>query len=284
MWEPLLVDDGLARRIEAALAADLVAFARAMARGEPAGGAGHEPVAGGVVAFTGPGLFGARAQGIGFEGPVADADVDRVVAFLTSRGAPAVFEVCPLVDDALRPRWAERRVRPRGFRNVYAIVDPSAAAEPVTPPVPGLTVEVLAPGTGGAFPRWSQVLLDGFGYRDPARRDRVAAWNAMMAGLPEARLLLARIDGEPVGASNLLVHPLDGGPVASLGGTATLPAHRRRGVQGALLRARIALAAEAGCALAVVTADPGSSSGRNARRVGFTLAYTNARIEVLPGG
>ena len=31
---------------------------------------------------------------------------------------------------------------------------------------------------------------------------------------------------------------------------------------------------------AVVTADPGSSSGRNARRAGFALAYTNARVRL----
>jgi ribosomal protein S18 acetylase RimI-like enzyme len=50
--------------------------------------------------------------------------------------------------------------------------------------------------------------------------------------------------------------------VAQLVGAATAPAHRRRGVQSALLRARLADAAEAGCDIAVVTTAPGSSHSR----------------------
>jgi GNAT superfamily N-acetyltransferase len=64
--------------------------------------------------------------------------------------------------------------------------------------------------------------------------------------------------------------------VAHLTGAATAPAHRRRGVQTALLSARLTNAAAAGCDIAVITTPPGSTSQHNAQRPGFDLLYTRA--------
>jgi ribosomal protein S18 acetylase RimI-like enzyme len=57
-----------------------------------------------------------------------------------------------------------------------------------------------------------------------------------------------------------------GGGIAQFTGAATAPAHRRHGVQTALLSARLADAAAAGCDIAVVTAQPGSKSQQNVQR------------------
>jgi ribosomal protein S18 acetylase RimI-like enzyme len=67
---------------------------------------------------------------------------------------------------------------------------------------------------------------------------------------------------------------LDG--VAQLAGAATLPQHRRRGVQSAVLRARLLDAAASGGDIAVVTTQPGSKSQENVQRAGFTLLYARA--------
>ena len=64
--------------------------------------------------------------------------------------------------------------------------------------------------------------------------------------------------------------------VAQLGGAATRPVHRRRGVQTALIAARLAEAARQGCDLAVVTTQPGSKSQQNVQRFGFEMMYTRA--------
>lgn len=64
--------------------------------------------------------------------------------------------------------------------------------------------------------------------------------------------------------------------VAQFAGAATAPAHRRRGIQSALLTARLADAAAAGCDVAVITTQPGSKSQQNAQRRGFDLLYTRA--------
>ncbi|MBP7678421.1 MAG: GNAT family N-acetyltransferase, partial [Thermoanaerobaculia bacterium] len=66
------------------------------------------------------------------------------------------------------------------------------------------------------------------------------------------------------------------GGLAQLCGAATLPDHRRRGIQTALLAERLAAAGRSGCGLAVVTTQPGSKSQENVRRRGFALLYTRA--------
>jgi len=47
-------------------------------------------------------------------------------------------------------------------------------------------------------------------------------------------------------------------------------------VQSALLAARLEIAGQAGCDVAVVTTQPGSKSQENVQRQGFELLYTRA--------
>ena len=50
-----------------------------------------------------------------------------------------------------------------------------------------------------------------------------------------------------------------------------------RGAQHAILGARLRFAAERGCTLAMMCAQPGSGSQRNAERHGFRIAYTRTK-------
>jgi N-acetylglutamate synthase-like GNAT family acetyltransferase len=79
-------------------------------------------------------------------------------------------------------------------------------------------------------------------------------------------------DGALAGGANL--HIAHG--VAQLAGAATAPAYRRRGIQAALLAARLADAGAAGCDVATVTTQPGSRSQQNVQRRGFDVLYTRA--------
>ena len=86
--------------------------------------------------------------------------------------------------------------------------------------------------------------------------------------------LLARVEGEPAAAAMLLIRE----GVAMLAGASTLPAFRNRGLQSALARARLASAASTGCDVATMGAQPGTSSQRNAERLGFRIAYTKTAM------
>ncbi|MFI5170470.1 MAG: GNAT family N-acetyltransferase, partial [Vicinamibacterales bacterium] len=83
---------------------------------------------------------------------------------------------------------------------------------------------------------------------------------------------LARREGQVAGAASMRL--FEG--IAQLCGAATLPEHRRRGVQGTLLAARLEAATRAGCNVAVVTTQPGSKSQENVQKRGFELLYTRA--------
>ena len=80
---------------------------------------------------------------------------------------------------------------------------------------------------------------------------------------------VARVDGAIAGGGSLRVD----GDVAQFSGAGTLPRFRRRGVQTALLRARLIDAAAAGCTIGVVVTQPGSKSQQNVQREGFALLY-----------
>jgi GNAT superfamily N-acetyltransferase len=103
-------------------------------------------------------------------------------------------------------------------------------------------------------------------------RETAEAVIADMAAVPGLVRYLARRGGVAAGGASMRL--ADG--VAQLCGAATLPGHRRRGVQTALLATRLDVAARAGCDVAVVTTQPGSKSQENAQRQGFELLYTRA--------
>ena len=69
--------------------------------------------------------------------------------------------------------------------------------------------------------------------------------------------------------------------VCILAGAATIPEARNQGVQNALLDARLRLARESGCSLAMICALPGSQSQKNAQKNGFNIAYTRTKWQLL---
>ena len=103
----------------------------------------------------------------------------------------------------------------------------------------------------------------------------------MFADLAEASgftQCVAMVDGEVAGGGNMRLHE----GVAQLCGAATRPRFRRRGLQTAMLHARLRHAADAGCDIAVVTTEPGSKSQQNVQRAGFALLYTRAVLVKRP--
>jgi GNAT superfamily N-acetyltransferase len=272
---PMLVDLELIQRIEDAIATERSAFADGMAALRPGSGARWLPVAGGRAIFTGGDFFSNRALAMGLCGPVSHDDVERVETFYAECGVPSEIEIASMVDRSLLRVLNQRGYQLLRFRNIYAQALHSGDATGTAPAARSRAVEVHAVDASTAV-AWSTTLLDGFGSTRDADRDRVETWNQMVRALPGVTALVAVMDGQPVGAASVMVL----GATALLGGAATLPAFRRRGVQRTLIEARLAVAAHAGCTLAVVTADPGSSSGRNAERTGFQLICNHVSMRV----
>jgi GNAT superfamily N-acetyltransferase len=87
---------------------------------------------------------------------------------------------------------------------------------------------------------------------------------------------LVELDDEVIATGNLAIR----GEVAQLAGACTIPQARKQGAQLALLEKRLQFAAEQGCKLATMGAEPGSASQRNAERHGFRIAYTRVKWQL----
>jgi len=94
--------------------------------------------------------------------------------------------------------------------------------------------------------------------------------------MENARPFVAAVEGRPVACGTGLVIPEH--RVFALCGAGTLAGFRGRGLQTALLRARMAAAVTAGCDYAVVVTQGGTTSQRNAERLGFRVAYSKVTV------
>jgi GNAT superfamily N-acetyltransferase len=129
----------------------------------------------------------------------------------------------------------------------------------------GLRVARIRPGEEELFFR---VVLGGFLESDQVPEDAVALLRPT-ASAEGFELYLAWLGDEPIGGATLAV----AGGVAIVNGSGVRPAFRRRGAQGALIRARLDRARELGCDRATSSTLPGTASRRNMERHGFSVAY-----------
>jgi GNAT superfamily N-acetyltransferase len=275
---PLFCDTSLAGRIELA-EAQLIARASEAAR-RRAGTAGFViPIAGGMASFAEDGSPFNKVAGLGFAGVPDASSLDQIEGAFASSGAPVQVELSYLADPAIGALLTGRGYRLESFENVLgrALSSESARVMP-----PGLEV---GPSGEEEFETWVGVVAEGVAHPDTQGipwheefpREAVIAAERDMAEVGVARYA-ARRDGIIVGGATMRI--ADG--IAQLTGAATAPAHRRRGAQTALLSARLADAAAAGCDVAVITTQPGSKSQQNAQRQGFDLLYARAVLVKHP--
>jgi ribosomal protein S18 acetylase RimI-like enzyme len=94
--------------------------------------------------------------------------------------------------------------------------------------------------------------------------------------MENALAFVATNQGKPVACGAGMVIPEH--RVFALCGAGTLADYRGRGLQTALLQARMEAAVKAGCEYAVVVTQVGTTSERNAERLGFRVAYSKVTV------
>lgn len=120
---------------------------------------------------------------------------------------------------------------------------------------------------------WARVSAEGWSSESAELAGFVLEMGKITARSENAFCFLAELEGQPAGAGALTLSQ----GTALLAGASTIFAARRKGVQRALLEARLRFAAEQGCDLVMIGAQPGSASQRNAERQGFRIAYTRIK-------
>lgn len=263
----------IARRIEQAEAGLIAEGARAAARRLPAEQVVVREMNGGIAAFVEPGAPFNKVAGVGFDGVPAPEVLEALEREFAQRQVAVRFEVSTLADSGVVRLLTRRGYELVGFENVLGLAVHAAPA-----PAPGIEVTRAADDEA---PLWLDVVATGFMTPDvfdgPAAtesipRDVLDRVFGDTIAAPGFERYLARRGGSLAGGASLRIQ----NGVAQLNGAATLPEHRRQGVQTALLRHRLHEAARRGCDLAVVTTEPGSRSQANVQKAGFALLYARA--------
>lgn len=264
-------DVALARRLERTEGKSNADCVDARARVEPASRACWIEVDGALAMFDGVGSPLTQTFGLGVDGPVSDEAMERIESFFHERGAEVFHEVSPVADVSALPLLNARGYQPVELSSV--LVRPVA-----------LGVEPLASGRSRVATRvarpeeaelWAETAAAGWS-ESPEAAAFVRQLGTVMMNSRCTTPFFAEIDGQPVATGGLNIH--DG--VALFAGASTVPAFRNRGAQNALLEARLRYAAGRGCDLAMMVALPGSSSQKNAERVGFRVAYTRIKWQL----
>lgn len=261
----IFTDKELSQKLERTEARANAAFVEARARTSPELHAEWIDVAGTYAMFDGPESPLTQTFGLGLFADAKHAILDVLERFFEERGAPIFHEVSPLADASLLTLLDERGYHPIElttvmFQEIEAVRESSG----------NVSTRIIEPGEEDLWARTS-----------------AAGWSSEMEGLAEfmfdfgrvgasskgCHSFIAEIDGLPAGTGALYMYD----EIAILAGASTIAEFRRRGVQAALLGARMRFAAENGCEIAMMGASPGSQSQRNAEKNGFRVAYTRTK-------
>jgi GNAT superfamily N-acetyltransferase len=259
----------LAREIELAEAEAGVACAERLLAGHGDGAGAVAPVGGGYAIYCGANSPVTQAVGIGLNGAVSKEEFDRLEEFYFGRKEPVRVETCPMADGTLLEHYRERGYHVSEFSNVMVRPVEKSAAAAALPA--GIEIQKAA---DGEIDLWTLTVSQGFAEHFPVTQELLSIMR-MFADGKNTECYFARVDGKIAGGATLALR----GRIAGLFGASTLPQFRNRGVQTALLHARMQRAAERGCELAMSIALPGSASQRNITRRGFRTLYTRVKFE-----
>jgi ribosomal protein S18 acetylase RimI-like enzyme len=262
----------LAARIDHAEARLTASLAGTLLGDRP--GAFVEMLGGGVAAFVEPASPMNKMIGVGFDVLPADDRLTAIEKRFATVEAPLQAEVSTLANPEFAAALTRRGYVLRGFENVLGCAIRRSA---IRENVEHIRIDVMGSSAGE---QWLDAAVTGFSHPDeqgvPGEqlppRDELERLLRPFLRVDGFRRYGAYIDGALAGVATLR---MDEG-IAQLAGAATLPQFRRRGVQTALLRHRLAEASQAGCDAAVMTTQPGSKSQENGQRQGFALLYSRA--------
>ncbi|MEO8096428.1 MAG: GNAT family N-acetyltransferase [Acidobacteriota bacterium] len=260
-------DLALSRRLERAEGYACAHFASARRRAFPESGSEWREFGGAFAVFDGVSSPATQTFGLGIFEKLTPAKLDAIEAFFLDRGAPVLHEVSPLAGVEALDLLCARHYRPVEICSVMY--------RPLSPQIPQparaeITVRVIGPGEAHL---WTSVTVQAWADKHPELLDSLLQTAAIASDREQSLCFLAEIDGQPGAAGVLCMH----NGVALFGGSATIPALRRRGLQRALIEARLDYALASGCDLAMMVAEAGSDSQRNAERQGFHIAYTRTK-------
>ncbi len=202
--------------------------------------------------------------GLGMFTPAGDAELAEIEAWFAERGADTNHEVSPFAGIETMQALVARGYKPIELSSV--LVQPLSPRSVETT----LTVRVIDPDVDGAV--WADTSVAGWA-EDPAFAPFTRAIAEVNVANRAMALYLVEKDGQPIATAAMGICD----DVALVAGASTIPSARGQGAQAALLAKRLFDAHARGCTAAMMVANVGSTSQRNAERNGFRVAYTRTK-------
>lgn len=191
--------------------------------------------------------------------------IDAVIRHYDRVGRPVAIEMLtPFVsrsDRALLER--------NGFRDTRVLFQCHVrvnARPPRTREVRGLVVEHVRPDDGT---RYGRLATRGFGHRDRVSLVFERGWIRQLKRDRRTNSFIGVVNGKDAATGTIVLRPT----VAGLYSGSVLPGFRGRGVQNAMIAARLAYGWSRGVRAFYSWSDPESASARNLRDEGFVTAY-----------
>jgi len=216
-----------------------------------------------LIAPTLPITLFNRVLCLGVDQPATESAVVDALQIYQKAGLPIhAMQIAPIAQPPTLPTWLTQH----GYRQtdnwVKMIRTPDLAISVPT----SLRVEQITPEHALDFAR---VAAASFGMPP-----NIIPWMVALVGRPGWQHFVGYDGDSPVAAGAIYIH----NRIGWLGIGGTLPSHRKRGAQGAIMAHRIRAAAEAGCQWVVTeTGDDHpkypNPSYHNMLRTGFELAY-----------
>jgi GNAT superfamily N-acetyltransferase len=262
----VFADLDLSRRLERAEGQACLQFAQSRARLYPESGAAWIECAGAYAVFDGVDSPVTQSFGLGLFEELTPALLERIEGFFLERGAAVLHEVSPLAGIATMDLLCSRGYRPIELSSVLH----RPVELPATKVNDRINVRVAREQEASA---WADLSARGWAQENPDLLAFLQQFGALAFARDESVNFIAELDGKAGATGMLCLH--DG--VALFAGASTIPEMRRRGLQAALLEARMRYAHEHGYRLAMMVTEAGSQSQRNAERIGFRIAYTRTK-------
>ncbi len=204
-----------------------------------------------------------RVLCLGLDEPATESVVANLISLYTQASIPIhAVHLANIFDPPHLTNWLTQPGYKQADNWVKMIRVPDSSVSIPT----SLQIERIMPNHALDF---AQVVIGAYGM-PPS----IIPWMVALVGRPGWQHYVAYDGAHPAAAGVLYIH--DG--IGWLGIDGTLPTHRNRGAQGALMAQRIHAAAEAGCRWVIIeTGDDlpnrPNPSYHNMLRTGFTLAY-----------
>ncbi|MGH7133979.1 MAG: GNAT family N-acetyltransferase, partial [Phycisphaerales bacterium] len=231
-------------------------------------------VAGGHACRAWPGSWINRADGVGFHGPVTADEIARLTDYYHSVGLDALVKVNPYAHESLHANLAAAGYTTKRFENLlFRSLDAVHAAVAPHPLPADIQICAIDRGDTAAVREAATLCVNVFA--TPERPALTADIELSIRAIQRTDCIsLAAYSADGTCIASCGVEWL--GPLATLYGAVVHPDFRRRGIQQTLIAHRLTLAADRGLTVATIGCTPGIPTERNARALGFQLAYTRS--------